>query len=61
MIFKIAATIAILGWIFGNIGWHIVRVPYTPDLDAREKLFAIIIAGATANGVVAIIALVWGI
>ena len=61
MIFKIAATVAILGWIIGNIGWHIVREPYGTGLDPAECFFGAIIVAATISGVAALVALIWGI
>ena len=36
MIFKIAATIAILGWIIGNIWWHVVKDPWATGITFQE-------------------------
>jgi len=61
MIFKILATVAILGWIIGNIGWHIVRDPWSTGMSAGEWIWGGTIMLATASGVGAIIALIWGV
>lgn len=62
MVFKILATIAIVGWIVGNFGWYSVRDPWsTGTFSAGEWIFGGLIVLATLSGVGALVALIWGI